>query len=83
MSKEPYGLGVSWLWKLPNTHPFYIAGVAHDIAYENKIGNSSYPYDRIFLETCLKIAKEKKSLSLKAQAYLFYGLARLWGIVRW
>lgn len=80
---ETYGLGLSWLWKLDDNHPFYLAGVAHDIAYDFKIGESSYPYDQQFLKTCLKIAKEKKSLSLKMQAYVFYSLARAWGVWSW
>lgn len=77
---EPEGLGVSWLWKLSDNHPFYRAGVKHDRAYDLKIEKTSKKADKIFLKECLEIATTK---SLKAQAYLFYGIVRLWGFFRW
>lgn len=77
---EPEGLGISWLWKLPNTHPFYFAGVNHDRAYDNKLDKTSYRIDQIFLKECLNVAD---TLFLKIQAYTFYSLARAWGLVKW
>jgi hypothetical protein len=77
---EPEGLGISWLWKLPNTHPFYKAGVNHDRAYDNKISKTSFEADQIFLKECLSVAS---TVWLKTQAYTFYYLARAWGLVNW
>lgn len=77
---EPIGLGISWLWKLPDTHPFYFAGVNHDRAYDLKISKTSYEADQVFLKECLSVAN---TAWLKAQAYLFYGLVRVWGYYRW
>lgn len=80
LGKEIEGIGISWLWKLSDSHPFYFAGVTHDRAYDFKIHKTSYQADQIFLEECLSVAD---TWSLKSQAYLFYALARAWGAVRW
>jgi hypothetical protein len=80
MDKEPAGLGISWLWKLPNTHPFYYASVLHDIRYDQKEYPTSYEADQEFLVNCLNVATTPL---LKAQAYLFYFLCRAWGKFRW
>lgn len=77
---EPEGLGISWLWKLPNTHPFFHAGVIHDLRYDEKAYPTSIEADREFLFNCLGVSD---SLWLKTQAYLFYGLVRAWGRFRW
>lgn len=78
---EPAGLGISWLWKLPDSHPFFEAGIKHDAAYDKMELSSSYQADKIFLEDCLKVAGN--SYKLKAQAYLFYILCRIWGFFKW
>lgn len=39
--------------------------------------------DKAFWEAMLRVAKKKKSPMLKAEAYLFYGLVRLFGKVAW
>lgn len=75
------GLGVEWLWQLPDTHPFHSAGVKHDQAYDLKLQSTSKEVDDIFLKECLEIAGS--SLKLKTQAYFFYALARTWGFFRW
>jgi hypothetical protein len=75
------GLGITWLWQLPDTHPFHLAGVEHDRAYEERKHSSSKHADRIFLARCLEIAGS--SWWLRGQAYLFYGLVRAWGVVAW
>lgn len=75
------GLGVPWLWQLPDTHPFHEAGVRHDRAYDERIGDSSWVVDRIFLNECLEIAGTSRLL--KVQAYLFYLIVRAWGAIYW
>ena len=80
MSNEPLGLGVSWLWKLPNTHPFYVASIIHDRRYDEKNHLTSYEADREFLENCLAVSS---TWILRSQAYLFYLLCRAWGYYRW
>ena len=75
------GLGVPWLWQLPDTHPFHEAGVKHDRAYDLKVGPTSKPYDVEFLEDCLSIAGSSRYL--KFQAYLFYFIVRAWGKIYW
>jgi hypothetical protein len=78
---EPAGLGISWLWKLPESHPFYKAGVIHDARYDDKLTPTSYEADREFLMNCLYLAKDNSAL--KVQAYFFYYLCRAWGSFRW
>ena len=81
MRKEPEGLGVSYFWKLPDSHPFHVPAVEHDRAYDNMKEPTSKIVDDIFLRRCLCIAGSNKKLI--AQAYLFYSLARVWGIWKW
>lgn len=81
MEIEPPGLGVSWLWKLPESHPFTPAGIKHDLAYDTMLEPTSKKADDEFLKDCLKIAGN--DLKLKAQAYLFYYIIRIWGFFRW
>jgi len=84
--KEPIGCGISWLWILPKDHPFIDSCSIHDKQYDMRISGenndlSSYSVDRAFLASML--SKAGDSLKLRAQAYLFYGLARTWGKFRW
>ncbi len=75
------GLGIEWLWQLPDTHPFHWAGVLHDRDYDHRYERTSKPADQRFLKRCLKVAGN--DISLKIQAYTFYGLARAWGKIYW
>lgn len=75
------GLGISWLWMLPKTHPFFWASVIHDFEYEIKEFDSSLIPDKRFLRNCLHLSR--KSKYLKTQAYVFYVLIRLWGATTW
>lgn len=84
--KNDHGLGISWLWQLSSEHPFHGASLRHDKYYDERAsGNisktSSKQYDKIFLQDCLEIAG--KNWKLISQAYLFYSLARIWGIFNW
>lgn len=84
--ESPPGLGIAWLWQLPNDHPFYNAAIWHDAMYDAKIKNllsdsSSKRIDKRFLALCLEASKNSKKL--KMQAYLFYFLSRVWGSFRW
>lgn len=78
---EDIGLGISWLWMLPKSHPFFWASVIHDFEDIIKEFPSSSIPDKRFLRNCLKLAK--KSRTLKIQAYGFYGVARTWGALTW
>lgn len=82
------GIGISWLWMLPPTHPFQAAGLWHDAQYiareQGKLKDTdSRRVDKVFYNWCMDIAREKNSLWLKSQAKLFYGLTRAWGSVKW
>lgn len=80
------GLGIEWLWGLPENHPFHYAGLMHDKAYDmRKAGiikdKTSKRVDDLFLQDCLLLSTN--SLWLKTQAYVFYLMARCWGHFRW
>lgn len=82
---EPIGCGISWLWILPENHPFMPYCEWHDLQYdyqrEGAISHKSSKWvDAEFLRGILSLSPTKV---LKAQAYLFYGLARLWGMFKW
>lgn len=68
-------------FKLPPEHPFsgpHGPCTMHDSAYESHL--DGFPHrpladaDKAFLSAALGIAREKKSLSLRIQAYLYYSL---------
>ena len=82
------GLGIDRIWRAPDSHPFFPAAVAHDRFYDYmRSGLATYltsaPADWEFLDGCVLIAKNRRSLWLKTQAYTFYGLCRTFGSVRW
>lgn len=88
MSVDPKrGIGISWLWFEPDTHPFYQAALVHDEHYELMYAGKSdltlKQVDDAFLSSMLEIARKRKSLKLKAQAYLFYYIAHTWGVFKW
>lgn len=74
-------------FSLPEGHKFTAACMAHDRLYKSR--EEGFPTltraqaDKALLRSMLKIAKEEKSLSLKAQAYAYYGLARVFGGIFW
>ena len=78
---ENVGLGQHIIWQLPDTHPFYYASVIHDFEYCIKGSNSSKVADDRMLKNFLILAGE--SQFRKAQAYLFYGIARVYGMFRY
>lgn len=72
-------------FSLPKTHPFYpICALSHDPAYQNYLdgfpGRPLAEADKAMLNGFLDIAKEKDSLRLHMEAYVFYGLTT---IFRW
>ena len=75
------GLGLSWIWQLPSSHPLHWAGVIHDLEYQVRNEASSVNADKRFLRNCKKIAG--KNLALLAQAHLFFVLASIVGYFRW
>lgn len=80
------GIGISWLWMLPDSHPFYLAAVYHDQQYQMRAeglidDETSARADAEFFRLC-KIAAGS-SIKYQAQARLFYGVVRAWGAFRW
>ena len=75
------GLGLSWIWQLPSSHPLHWAGVIHDLEYQVKKEPSSKNADSRFLSNCKKLAGENELLIL--QSYLFFALASIVGYFRW
>ena len=80
MTDEWDGLGISWLWGLPETHPFQQPGLNHDAHYELH-DVSQLEADKQFLRECVSIADG--SLKLRAEAYLFYSIVRMIGWYYW
>ena len=89
---EPPGIGIAWLWKLPDEHPFQKAALKHDAAYDlmragaSPFATSEEP-DMEFFRDCLRAAIEQPTLR-KIEFYifeaeLFYRLVRAWGRLRW
>lgn len=89
---EPPGLGIAWLWKLPDDHPFQKAGLEHDGEYDlMREGRSPYATslepDLNFYRSCIRAAAEQQSMSdietYLFEAGLFYRLVRAWGHFKW
>lgn len=85
MSDEVTGIGISWLWMLPDTHPFFEAAVWHDQQYTDRedgvlLDSDSRRVDKFFYEMCLEAAETSWQ---RHQAYLFYRVVRVWGIIYW
>ncbi len=89
---EPPGIGVAWLWKLPDSHPFFLAAVNHDREYDLlRAGQSPYKSSKIpdtnfykeCVEACSKLATVGAIDFHLAQARVFYSLVRSWGALRW
>lgn len=70
------------IFSLPSSHEFSEACSVHDETFLRK-GISRNLADTRLLKDMLKIAKDKKSLKLKLQAYIFYGIARTFGKLFW
>ena len=74
-------------FSLPEQHPFTPICKMHDQVFVAK--EQGFPtggrkrVDIALLSGMLGVAKERKSLSLKMQAYLYYGLARTFGKIFW
>lgn len=88
MRDEVPGLGIVFLWQLPDTHPFQSAGLWHDAQYAAREAGTlsdetSARVDLEFYWKCLAIACEHHSLWLRAEAELFYSLVRPWGMLNW
>lgn len=83
---EPPGIGIAWLWKFPDDHPFQDAARRHDAFYDEMLAGtspfrSSITPDYIFLQDCLRAARGR--WLYVAQAHLFYRIAGIWGKFRW
>jgi hypothetical protein len=74
-------------FSLPADHPFWPAFAVHDRIFASKA--AGFPTmgrrnaDRALLRSMLTIAAEKQSASLRAQAFLYYGVARAFGKLFW
>lgn len=88
MAEDPQrGIGISWLWMESPQHPFYQPALVHDeqyeLAYAGKNDLTLKQVDDALLSSMLEIARKRNSSKLKAQAYLFWSLAHLYGLVKW
>lgn len=77
--KEDKEIGCGYgAFKLPDDHPFTPLCIQHDLSYSAHI--NGFPHrpladaDKAFLSAALGIAKERKSVSLRIQALLYYAL---------
>lgn len=72
---------------LPKDHPFQPACEMHDRLFlSRELGFKTLTRkeaDRALLRSMLIIARERKSASLKAQAYLYYAFVRVFGVLAW
>lgn len=80
-----YGIGIPWLWQLPATHPFHESALWHDNQYDKMLAGlqdkTLIDIDTQMLQYFLEDAGD--SWWYKAQAYMFFGVAHLWGLFRW
>lgn len=74
-------------WGEPVDSPFRQAFLVHDehyeLAYAGKNDLTLKQVDDAFLSSMLEVARRRNSSKLKAQAYLFWSLAHLYGLVKW
>lgn len=79
------GIGISWLWMLPASHPFYGAAVWHDYQYDHP----TLPWrqmEKVFLLMMLRAARRFKGRKRKkyiAEAYMFSAIARMYGFFKY
>lgn len=69
-------------FSLPEDHPFTPACKIHDEAFEHKLISRNLA-DTHLLKDMLRIARARQSFKLEIQAYIFYGLARVFGKLFW
>lgn len=85
--QEPQGLGIARIWKLPNTHPFFRAGVWHDRQYDISTDATSEGIDLSFYRMCVVAAAQQDSAAAinfyLAEAATFYAICRAWGELKW
>ena len=82
---EDYVCGVK-PFALPKEHPFTRICYVHDLIFDRKEAGENYTRgeaDKLLLRGMLAIAKAKKSYRLRAEAYVYYGLARAFGGLFW
>lgn len=75
-------------FSLPVDHPFQPSFQMHDRIFGSRErgfvgGFTRYEADRLLLDSMLRIARERKSTRLRAEAYVYYGLARAFGSLFW
>lgn len=73
--------GYKW-FSLKENHPFTSACAKHDAAFSDKKASRNLA-DTQLLKDMLEAAKEKKSIKLRVEAYLLYGIARTLGKILW
>lgn len=83
---EPPGIGLSWLWMLPDSHPFFWPAVKHDLRYDLRQAGmlsdeTSSRADQAFYKDCLAVAAS--DLTLKLEAEVFYEIVKIVGAFRW
>ena len=82
--EEQCGYGA---FSLPKDHPFLVSCKMHDRLFESRDSGfktlTRKQADKALLDSMLKIARERKSFSLRLQAYAYYALARAFGGLFW
>lgn len=89
--EDPGFCGIDTVWVTGSSDPFWMACKIHDRYYElNKQGlvvdKTSRRVDKEFLDHMSHIARQYKGikrLRLEVRKYVYYGLVRLVGSVRW
>lgn len=87
MSADPNEVCGITPFALPEDHPFTVSCQMHDRLFQSHedgfVTLTRAEADKALLRSMLTIAKEKESTSLRLQAYAYYGLARVFGRIRW
>lgn len=89
---EEIGLGISWLWKLPDTDLFYYPAVWHDLHYNLRAtgylaDKTSIITDTEFYNRCMAKALTIEDFWLREGREFFaercFDLTRAWGRFNW
>jgi hypothetical protein len=76
------GCGISKIFMTSTKDPLTPACLVHDQFYEYK-PCTRLQADQSFLREALAIARQKNSLLIKGQAYVYYGFIRAFGWLWW
>lgn len=80
ITDKAYGLGLTWLWQLPASHPFHPAAKLHDLRYDFlEPGESTYKVDNEIFESFKAIATDLDASELFVEMHVFYRILRIRG----